>query len=85
MKTTKKYWIAIEGQKAEGPFKSLAAAEQWIIDSSAHTWLTSCGCLRDGDPEIWGSEHVILEEVCRVRPVPPEKVTMRLERITNND
>ena len=85
MKTTKKYWIAIEGQKAEGPFKSLAAAERWIIDSSAHTWLASCGCLRDGEPEAWGSEHVILGEVCRVRPGPPEKVTMRLERITNND
>jgi|GEM_PF-4993176 len=85
MKKTKKYWIAIEGEKAEGPFKSIAAAEQWIIEDASHTWLTSCGCLRDGDPETWGNEHVILEEVCCVRPVPPDKITMRLERITNND
>ena len=85
MKKTKKYWITSVGKNTEGPFKSIAAAEQWIIEDAIDTWLENRGWLFDGDPETWGSEHVILEEVCRLRPVPPEKVTMRLERITSND
>lgn len=65
--------------EAHGPFVSQGSAEQWIKDTSAEDWLSSCGCLRTGGkPEDWGDEYIIVRVMRRVRPVPPSNVEMTL-------
>ena len=64
--------------QAHGPFHTQERAEQWIKDTSADFWLESCGCLRTGDPEKWGDEHIIVQVVRKVKPVPPSSVVMTL-------
>jgi hypothetical protein len=63
---------------AHGPFHTQDRAEQWIKDTSANDWLESCGCLRTGDPEKWGDEHIVVQVVRKVKPVPPSSVVMTL-------
>jgi hypothetical protein len=70
--------------QAHGPFHTQDRAEQWIKDTSADFWLESCGCLRTGDPEKWGDEHIIVQVVRKVKPVPPSSVVMTLVD-TEND
>ena len=91
-KSKRPFWVCdvdTEGMSqgtlsAVGPFESRAAAETWICESSANDWVTSCGCLRRGDPATWGSEHIILQEVRRVVPVPPDTASMTLRDVTAN-
>lgn len=64
--------------QAHGPFHTQDRAEQWIKDTSADFWMESCGCLRTGDPEKWGDEHIIVQVVRKVKPVPPSSVVMTL-------
>lgn len=80
------FWVidtCMEGQsedtsEARGPFTSQQEAEENIKRLSSGDWLTCCGCLREGDPQEWGSVHLIVQEVRRVRPVPPTHVVMTL-------
>lgn len=86
------FWVldtAISGMsegtyQASGPFHSQAKAEQWVKNTSASDWLESCGCLRSGAPEEWGSEHIIVKVVRSVKPVPPSSVEMTLVDTANN-
>ena len=86
------FWVidtAISGNtvgtfQASGPFHSQARAEQWIKDTSASDWLEACGCLRSGAPEEWGSEHIIVQVVRSVKPVPPSSVEMTLMDTANS-
>ena len=65
--------------QAHGPFMSQGYAEQWIKNTSAEDWISSCGCLRTGGkPEDWGDEYIIVQVVRSVRPVPPSNVEMTL-------
>jgi hypothetical protein len=85
------FWVidtAITGSsegtlQASGPFHSQARAEQWIKETATNDWLGSCGCLRHGAPEDWGSEHIIAQVVRSVKPVPPSSVKMTLVDTAN--
>jgi hypothetical protein len=66
---------------AMGPFDSQAHAEAFIVNMAAQDWINSCGCLREGNKEEWGSDHIIVKEVRYVRPVPPDTVEMTLQDI----
>lgn len=87
--TKGKFWVLdtqIEGTSAGtltacGPFESQASAEAYILNAAGQDWISSCGCLRSGDPEKWADEHVILQEIRRVKPVPPERVQMKLVEV----
>ncbi len=65
--------------QAHGPYPTQVGAEQWLKDTSAEDWLSSCGCLRTGDPQAWGDEYIIVQVVRKVKPVPPTKIKMKLE------
>jgi hypothetical protein len=86
-KTKPQFWVldtSIKGHsertlQAHGPFTSQTEAEQWLKDTSADDWLSSCGCLRTGDPQTWGDEYLIVQVVRKVKPVPPTKIEMKLE------
>ena len=67
--------------ETQTPFASQQEAEEWIRQDAANTWLTSCGCLRNDAPEKWGDTFVILQEVRRVKPMPPKTVKMELEDV----
>lgn len=73
--------LSEETLSAVGPFGSVAHAEAFILNTSAQDWLTSCGCLRSGDPQTWGREHLIVKVVRRVVPVPPDHVEMTLQEV----
>ena len=65
--------------QGHGPYPTQDSAEQWIKDTSAEDWISSCGCLRTGGkPEDWGDEYIIVQVVRSVRPVPPSNVEMTL-------
>lgn len=65
--------------QAHGPYHTQERAEQWIKETSAADWMSSCGCLRiGGPPEDWGDEYIIVQVVRSVRPVPPSCVEMTL-------
>lgn len=81
------FWVldtGIEGQstgtiQAHGPYHTQERAEQWIKETSAEDWVSSCGCLRTGGPpEEWGDEYIIVRVVRCVRPAPPVRVEMTL-------
>jgi len=86
------FWVLDTGMEgmsagtlqAHGPYPTQGSAEQWIKDTAANDWLESCGCLRTGDPQNWGDEHIIVQVVRRVKPVPPTSVEMTLVD-TEND
>jgi hypothetical protein len=86
------WWVldtGIEGMsertiQAHGPYPTQNSAEQWIKDTSAEDWISSCGCLRTGGkPECWGDEYIIVQVVRSVRPVPPTSVEMTLVDTAN--
>ena len=86
-KSKPEFWVidtGIEGTtsgtlQAHGPYPTQVSAEQWLKDTSADDWLSSCGCLRTGDPQTWGDEYLIVQVVRKVKPVPPTKIEMKLE------
>lgn len=68
-------------EEVTGPFQTKELAEEWLKASSGDTWLSSCGCLRTGDPESWGSTYIIVEAVRVVKPIPPASVVVDLEDV----
>ena len=88
-KRKNRFWVFVQESpgkleslsEATTPFASQQGAEDWIKQDAASTWLTSCGCLRNDDPEKWGDTFVILQEVRRVKPRPPKTVNMELEDV----
>jgi len=69
--------------EAHGPFCSQSHAESYILNISEQDWLTSCGCLREGNPLEWGDTYIIVREVRSVKPVPPSSVEMTLVDTAN--
>jgi hypothetical protein len=65
-----------------GPFASLAAAERWLRDDAADTYLNADASIRELSTDVpWSEPMHIVKIIKTVRPVPTAIVKVRLETV----
>lgn len=83
-----RYWVietdspgeSYESLSAKGPFKSDAAAREWIRKDAAETAMGFDKSLRDADDMDFSAPKLIVEEKSAVSVHPTFQVRVRLEK-----